>query len=109
MSTHQGTYKKKQSRNFGSPTNTIKTILYNTSVQKNTTKKQIKQIEAIVYQIRSQIYSTRNNEYQISYKDDTRIKLHLINIIRTVKEERMLARGQTNLIDVMEKITMEEL
>ena len=103
MSTHQGTYKKKQSRNFGSPTTTIKTILY------NPTKKQIKQIEAIVYQIRSQIYSTRNNEYQISYKDDTRIKLHLINIIRTVKEERMLARGQTNLIDVMEKITMEEL
>ena len=46
---------------------------------KKTNKKQAKQIEAIIYQVRSKIYCTRKNEFQVNY-NEPRIKLHLMNI-----------------------------
>ena len=36
---------------------------------KNTNKKQAKQIEAIIYQVRSKIYCTRKNEFQVNYNE----------------------------------------
>ena len=77
--TYQGNSKKKTNsnikeedinydQNLGTTTTTInlKNILYN-SLLKNTNNKQAKQIEAIIYEVQSKIYSTKNNEYQINY------------------------------------------
>ena len=96
-------------QNLGTTTTTInfKNILYNT-LPKNTNKKQAKQIEAIIYQVRSKIYSTRNNEYQINY-NEARIKQHLMNIIKTVREERCYARRPKDLIETMESIIRNEI
>ena len=96
-------------QNPGTTTTTInfKNILYNT-LPKNTNKKQAKQIEAIIYQVRSKIYSTRNNEYQINY-NEARIKQHLMNIIKTVREERCYARRPKDLIETMESIIRNEI
>ena len=50
--------------------------------------------KAIIYQYRSKNYSKRNNEYKISISQTS----------HKVMKERMLARRQTNFIDVIEKI-----
>ena len=96
-------------QNIGTTTTTInfKNILYNI-LPKNANKKQAKQIEAIIYQVRSKIYSTRNNEYQINF-NETRMKQHLINILRNVKEERCYARRPKDLIETMEDIIKNEI
>ena len=95
--------------NLGSPTTTInfKNILYNIPI-KNTTKAHKQQIEAIIYQIRAKIYSTRNNEYEIEY-DETRIRLHLLNVVKLVKEDRKSARTANNLVEELENVIIREL
>ena len=73
-------------------TNTInyKNILHNIPL-KNTSKAHKQQIESIIYQIRAKIYSTRNNEYEIEY-NEARIRPHLLNVVKLVKEDRKSAR-----------------
>ena len=80
----------------------------NFCLAKNTNKKQAKKIEAIIYQVWSKICRTRNNKYQINY-NEARIRLHIMDIIRTMKEEIIYARRPTDLIDVKERIIRNDL
>ena len=81
--------------------------MHNT-IPKNTNKKHAKQIEAIIYQVRRKIYSTRNNEFRINY-NEARIRQHLIDIIRIVREERCYARRPKDLIEEMETVIRNEI
>ena len=92
-----------------SPTTTInyKNILYNIPL-KNTSKAHKQQIESIIYQIRAKIYSTRNNEYEIEY-NEARIRLHLLNVVKLVKEDRKSARTANNLVEELENVIIREL
>ena len=96
-------------QNLGSPTTTInyKNILYNIPL-KNTSKAHKQQIESIIYQIRAKIYSTRNNEYEIEY-NEARIRLHLLNVVKLVKEDRKSARIAINLVEELENVIIREL
>jgi len=82
-------------------------ILYNIP-PKNTSKAHKQQIESIIYQIRAKIYSTRNNEYEIEY-NEARIRLHLLNVVKLVKEDRKSARIAINLVEELENVIIREL
>ena len=55
-----------------------------------------------------QIYSTRNNEYKIEY-DETRIRLHLLIVVKLVKEDRKSVRTANNLVEELENVIIREL
>ena len=54
-------------------------------------------------QIRAKIYSTRNNAYEIEY-NEARIRLHLLNVVKLVKEDRKSARTANNLVEELENV-----
>ena len=87
------------------------TILYNilyNILLKYTSKAHKQQIESIIYQIRAKIYSTRYNEYEIKY-DKARIRLHLLNVVKVVMEDRKSARIANNLVGELENLIIREL
>ena len=53
-------------------------------------------------------YSTRNNEYEIEY-NEARIRLHLLNVVKLVKEDRKSARIAINLVEELENVIIREL
>ena len=107
-STYQGTSKISEEniiyeQNLGYPTTTINNNNY--SIQYSAQKQQI---ESIIYQKRAKIYSTRYNEYEIKY-DKARIRLHLLNVVKVVMEDRKSARIANNLLEELKNVIIREL
>ena len=65
-------------------------------------------LNRIIYQRRAKIYSTRNNEYEIEY-NKARIRPHLLNVVKLVKEDRKSARIANNLVEELENVIIREL
>ena len=52
-------------------------------------------------------HSTRNHEFEIEH-DEARIRLHLLNVVKVVKEDRKYRRKTNNLEEELENTTMRE-
>ena len=98
-----------QTKSIAKQTNRDESLIIRSIIPlKNTSKAHKQQIESIIYQIRAKIYSTRNNEYEIEY-NEARIRLHLLNVVKLVKEDRKSARIAINLVEELENVIIREL